>query len=65
MTTNRTLVPLMSVPGLAAHLGVPIQTVRRWRVHGLGPRGIRVGKYVRFDPADVAAWQESQKDPAA
>lgn len=57
-----TRAPLMSMQQLADHLGVPLQTVRIWRVKGTGPRGIRCGRYVRYDPDDVAEWLNSRKD---
>lgn len=48
---------------LAVRVGVPVQTVYGWRVYGKGPRGMRVGKYVRYRLADVLAWEESQLEP--
>ena len=46
------------------YLGVPVQTLAHWRINGRGPRAFRVGKYLRYDPADVADWLESQRDSA-
>jgi excisionase family DNA binding protein len=43
---------------LAAYLDVPLPTVRRWRVTGTGPRGIRVGRHVRYRKAEVERWLE-------
>ncbi len=56
--------PLGTTPEVAAYLGVPIQTMHTWRTKGVGPRGIRVGKYVRYRWSDVDAWLESQADDA-
>lgn len=56
---------LWSAGDLAEHLGVPLQTIYVWRTKGRGPRAIRVGKFIRFDPQDVATWLEQLKDPAA
>ena len=50
---------LWSIEELAAHLGIPKQTIYQWRTKGYGPPGRRVGKYVRFVPEDVQAWVES------
>jgi len=44
---------LMSLTEVAEQLGVPLGTVYAWRTRGLGPRGIRVGKYVRVRQADL------------
>ncbi|MFI6486824.1 helix-turn-helix transcriptional regulator [Streptomyces sp. NPDC050564] len=42
-----------------------IETVYQWRRKGIGPRGFRVGRYLRFDPEDVRAWVESLMGGAA
>ena len=47
---------LWSVPDVAAYLGVPVATIYRWRHHGIGPPGHRVGRHIRFDPDDVRTW---------
>ncbi len=48
-------------PGdLALRVGVPIGTVYQWNSRGGGPRFMKIGKYVRYKMADVAAWEESQ-----
>lgn len=54
----------LTMDGLAQRVGVPLATVRGWRVTGKGPRAMRIGKYVRYRMADVLAWEESQLDPA-
>ena len=51
---------LLSPAEVAAYLGVPIKSVYAWRSAGTGPRGIRVGRHVRFRPADVEAWLDQQ-----
>ena len=38
---------------VAAILQLNIQTIRNWRVKGLGPTFIRCGSAVRYDYADV------------
>lgn len=47
---------------VAAYLGVPVGTVYQWRSRGGGPPGRRVGKYVRYRPADVEAWFDAQSE---
>lgn len=47
---------LWTVDETAAYLGVPIATMYRWRHHGSGPRAYRVGRYLRYDPAEVQRW---------
>ncbi|MFR9800430.1 helix-turn-helix domain-containing protein [Streptomyces sp. MS06] len=42
-----------------------VETVYQWRRKGVGPRGFRVGRHLRFDPEDVSAWVESLMEGAA
>jgi excisionase family DNA binding protein len=55
---------LMSLEEVAGYLGVPVRTVYSWRATSKGPRGFRVGKYVRYKASDVELWLERQADPA-
>lgn len=47
------LEPVMATSELAAHLGVPVQTLHDLRHAGRGPRGIRVGRELRFRLSEV------------
>lgn len=51
---------LWSVERTADYLGVPVGTIYQWRSRRKGPRGFRVGRFVRFDPAEVRRWLEDQ-----
>lgn len=54
---------LLSPQQLADYLGVPLATVYRWRYEGTGPRGMKVGKRVRYRRADAEAWLDTRTDP--
>ena len=54
--------PLLGPADLAEYLGLPLGTVYQWRATGKGPRGFRVGKFVRYRLADVEAWEQEQLD---
>jgi excisionase family DNA binding protein len=41
---------------VAEYLGIPVQTIYQWRTRGYGPPGRRIGKHVRYLPADVVEW---------
>ncbi|WP_062464739.1 helix-turn-helix domain-containing protein [Demequina soli] len=56
------LEPLLDVSELAAYLGVPVSTVYDWRTRGVGPRGYRFGKHLKFSVSDVRTWVEQQRD---
>lgn len=47
----------------AKRLGIHGNTLIRWRRLGTGPAFIRVGRQFRYDPLDVQAWVESNKQP--
>jgi predicted DNA-binding transcriptional regulator AlpA len=47
---------LWSVHDLAKFLGVPVATLYQWRTKRYGPVGLRVGKHIRYRPADVERW---------
>lgn len=45
---------------VSAFLGVPVPTLYQWRHKGIGPKGRRVGRHLRYKPDDVRAWFENQ-----
>lgn len=48
--------PLWSIQDVAKFLDVPVQTLYHWRTKGYGPPARRIGKYLRYRPADVEQW---------
>jgi excisionase family DNA binding protein len=52
---------LWSIKQVSAHLGVPLNTLYQWRSKGYGPKGLRIGKYVRYRREDVEAWVTQQR----
>jgi predicted DNA-binding transcriptional regulator AlpA len=42
---------------VAARLGVSRFTVRSWRLKGLGPRFMKMGRAVRYRPEDVREYE--------
>ncbi|MEU9188619.1 helix-turn-helix domain-containing protein [Streptomyces sp. NPDC048484] len=40
---------------------VPKETVYQWRKKHTGPPGFRIGKHLRYDPADVRAYVTQRK----
>jgi hypothetical protein len=38
-----------------------VETVYQWRRKRIGPPGFRIGKHLRYDPADVRAYVTSRK----
>ncbi len=54
---------LWTVDDLAEFLGVPVNTIYKWRSTGDGPPAYRVGKHLRFAEHDVHQWLATQRDP--
>jgi excisionase family DNA binding protein len=53
--------PRWGVEDVARYLGIPVKTLYNWRTENYGPKGVRVGKHVRYDPQDVVDWFDAQK----
>ena len=53
---------LMTIADLAWMVGIPVDTLYGWRHRGLGPRGYRVGRHVRYRRSTVEAWLSEQAD---
>lgn len=49
---------LISEAFAAEHLAVAVATLRRWRQKGRGPRFVKIGAAVRYDPAELRAYVE-------
>ena len=47
---------LITTVELAAFLSLPVKTLRQWRYLGVGPRALKVGRHLRYQPAEVRRW---------
>jgi hypothetical protein len=47
---------LITPTELAAFLSLPVKTLRQWRYLGTGPAALRVGRHLRYQPAEVRRW---------
>ncbi|WP_392872341.1 helix-turn-helix transcriptional regulator [Streptomyces sp. LN499] len=52
----------LTADDIAEMFGVPLETVYQWRRKRTGPPGFRIGKYVRYDPAEVRAYVTQRKN---
>jgi excisionase family DNA binding protein len=59
--------PLLTLDDVVAYLGIPKNTLYRWRVDGEGPRAMKIGKHLRYRRTELEAWLEKNTDerPAA
>jgi len=54
---------LWSIQDVSYYLGVPVGTLYQWRCADTstrGPRGYKVGRYVRYRRSEVEAWLDEQ-----
>lgn len=56
--------PLWSVEDTAAFFAVSVRTLYDWRARGYGPPARKVGRYLRYDPAEVRSWLASLDEAA-
>jgi excisionase family DNA binding protein len=50
---------LLTPDQVAVQLGVEVKTLYNWRSAGTGPVALKVGKYLRYEPAALDAYLES------
>ncbi len=62
MTTIETVPHLLTIDQLAEQLGITTRHVRRLIAERRVPY-LKVGKLVRFDPAEVADWLDDRRMP--
>lgn len=51
---------LWTAKEVADFFGVPLGTVYQWNSKHTGPRGIRVGRHVRYSRTEVDRWCAAQ-----
>lgn len=52
---------LLSQAEAAPRVGVKPKTLANWRTLGIGPKFIRAGRRVAYDPADIEAWKADRR----
>jgi excisionase family DNA binding protein len=55
----------MTAAELADEFQIPLKTLYRWRMEGIGPRAIRVGRHLRYERAEVDRWAAERADVEA
>lgn len=51
---------LVTPEELAEMCQVALDTVYKWRMRGEGPKGFRIGKFLRYEPEAVETWLRDQ-----
>jgi len=52
---------LLSTEDAAPRVGVEAKTLANWRYLGTGPKFIRAGRRIVYDPADIEAWKANRR----
>lgn len=52
---------LLDTKAAAPRVGVSAGTLENWRTAGLGPKFIKAGRRVMYDPADLEAWKAENR----
>ena len=55
------LVALLGEEEAAIVLGLAVQTLRNWRSVRKGPPYLKLGRAIRYDPADLETYRENRK----
>lgn len=58
----RVIEPLWTAEDVSTFLGIPVSTLYQWRYRRSGPKASRVGRHLRYNPADVRAWLAKQAE---
>ncbi|WP_239453421.1 MULTISPECIES: helix-turn-helix domain-containing protein [Microbacterium] len=57
------LEPMVTTSELADYLRVDVQAIYDLRCHDRGPKGVRVGRELRFRVSDVKSWLDAMREP--
>lgn len=55
---------LRSIEDFSRMTGVPVPTIRHWRMQGEGPQAIRMGKRLYWREQDILDWIEAKFEEA-
>lgn len=59
MSESQPVHRLWTVQELSDFLRIPVDTIRGWRSKNYGPPARKIGKHLRYDPADVHRWLDN------
>jgi len=53
--------PLMNERAAAAQLGLAVRTVQKMRHQGRGPKFLKLGRVIRYEPSELRAWIDASR----
>lgn len=60
-SSNRTAFELLEIDDVSAILHVSRSLLAKWRMHGRGPRFMKVGRRILYEAGEVRRWLEAQE----
>ena len=58
--THSGLERLLTIAELSDYLGIPVATLYDWRVDGVGPQAVKLGRALRYPESCVRTWIEEK-----
>ncbi len=55
------MIDLINAKHAAQHLCITEGTLAKWRLTGEGPKFLRVGRRIAYDPKDIAQWLDARR----
>jgi excisionase family DNA binding protein len=52
---------LLTIKEAGAYLKVSVETLRKWRAQGRGPKAVKLGRHLRYRPEDIDQWIKEQE----
>jgi excisionase family DNA binding protein len=52
---------LLTIDEAAAYLKVPVETLRKWRSQGHGPKAVKLGRHLRYRLDEIDRWIAEQE----
>lgn len=52
----------LSTQEFAEFIGLPVETIYYWRKRGSGPRGVKIGRHVKYKLSEIDAWLDELRD---
>lgn len=56
---------LLTIKEVSDFLQIPVKTLYLWRTKRYGPKGKRIGRYIRYRTEDLLAWIDTAEEYAS
>ena len=56
---------LLTPDDVATILQIPVRTIYQWRHRGVGPPALKIGRHLRYQPSEIAAFLAGPDPPGS